>query len=342
MSRSRKGGYFGALVIFLAIFIAGCNNTDQTEREIDIDLIETRTDPPSKVRLFFKVDLSDEDDFDLSDQPDFEILEDRSQISNLESQLQIKRELGDFMYSSVLLLDLSGSILNNADLPRLKEAASSFIEKTMPEQGASLHGTREMAIYWFDGEDDIHQLAFFTTDRELLLDGVESIDENISDDVSTNLNGAVVEGLSLVDSRLTDISTGSDIAVAGSLVLFTDGTDQAARVTTADALDAVNNAGTEHSIFTIGLGGEIDENILSSFGKNGFELAEDSLALNDSFLAVAERLERESGSFYVLEYCSPKRAGNHLLQVRAIYEDRFGSFSTSFSAEGFTGGCQIE
>ncbi len=95
-------------------------------------------------------------------------------------------------------------------------------------------------------------------------------------------------------------------------------------------------------MFTIGLGGEIDQEVLKSFGKDGFELAEDSLALNETFLAVAERLEAESNSYYVLEYCSPKRSGQHTLELRAIYEDMFGSFETEFSAEGFTGGCSVD
>ncbi|MEX0904284.1 MAG: hypothetical protein WEA56_01795 [Balneolaceae bacterium] len=199
-----------------------------------------------------------------------------------------------------------------------------------------------MAIYWFDGERDIHSLVFFTTNRDSLLAGIESIDEDISDDVSTNLNGAVIQGLSLMDSRLSEIRSGSDIATAGSMVLFTDGTDQAGRVSTSAALDSINNANREHSVFTIGLGGEIDETVLTQFGKNGFEFAEDSLELNSTFLAIADRLESESNSYYVLDYCSPKRSGEHMLQLRAVYEDRFGGFDTRFSADGFTGGCKIE
>ncbi|MDZ7693771.1 MAG: hypothetical protein U5K69_22075 [Balneolaceae bacterium] len=39
--------------------------------------------------------------------------------------------------------------------------------------------------------------------------------------------------------------------------------------------------------------------------------------------------------------CSPKRTGQHSLELRAVYEDMFGSFTTGFSADGFTGGCTI-
>lgn len=345
--KTTKGTLFasGIVCLFFALVLTGCkNNSDsQEDQEIGVDLLEAKTELPSKVRLFFKVDLSDVEENVNFDPSDFEIYENGSQISSLESQAQIKRESGEFLYSSLLLLDLSGSILNNADLPKLKEAATTFIDETMPAEGEDLYGTREMAVYWFDGEQDIHSLVFYTTDRDSLKAGIDSIDENISDDPSTNLNGAVIQGLSLMDTRVDEVrEEDSDVALAGSMVLFTDGTDQADRVSTDEAMDTVNTANQEHSIFTIGLGGEIDEEVLSSFGKNGFELAEDSLQLNESFSAVAERLENESNSYYVLEYCSPKRSGEHTLQLRAVHEEMFGSFETDFSAEGFTGGCSVD
>lgn len=319
-----------------------CDNSSNSGEQISVELIEAESEPPSKIRLFFKVDLGQEHQFTTLNPSAFEIYEDGSQISTLESQAQIQREPGDFLYSSVLMLDLSGSILNNADLPRLKEAATTFIEQTMPVETEPLYGTREMSVFWFDGEQSIHPLVGFTSDRDSLISGIESINEDISSDVSTNLNGAVIQGLSVMDDRLNEIREDSSGATAGSMVLFTDGTDQAGYVSTDRAADSVRNAGKEHSVFTIGLGGEIDQEVLKTFGKDGFELAEDSLELNESFLAVAKRLEAESNSFYVLEYCSPKRSGQHTLELRATYEDKFGSFQTQFSAEGFSGGCTVD
>jgi len=337
----------GLSLIIIALTVstiaAGCadNNSNEGDK-IDVNLIESQTEVPSKVRLFFKVDLGKDLQFTTLEPSNFEIYEDGDQISTLESQAQIQRESGEFLYSSVLVLDLSGSILNSGDLPKLKEAAMTFINQTMPEQGTSLYGTREMAVYWFDGEENVHPLVSFTADSDELVSGIESINEDISNDVSTNLNGAVIQGLSIVQDRLQETREDQDIATAGSMVVFTDGTDQAGRVETSVALDSVQNAGNDRSIFTIGLGGEIDQDVLEQIGKDGFELAQDSLELNDSFTAVAERLEAESNSFYVLEYCSPKRSGQHNLELRATYEDKFGSFTTSFSADGFSGGCSVE
>ena len=82
--------------------------------------------------------------------------------------------------------------------------------------------------------------------------------------------------------------------------------------------------------------------VLNNFGRDGFELAENSFDLNATFLAVAQKVESESKSFYVLEYCTPKRSGEHTIELRGNYEDSFGSFKTKFIADGFIGGCTID
>ncbi len=327
--------------LIVVVTLISCGK-DNGSKRFDVELIETKAEAPSKVRLFFKVDLGDDHLFTSLQPQDFEIYEDGSLISRLESQAQIQREEGEFLFASVLLLDLSGSVLQDSELPSVKNAATSFINSVMPLESNELFGSKEMAVYWFDGEEEIHLLVPFTSDIESLTSGIESINENISNDISTNLNGAVVQGLSIMNSRLTEARENPNISAAGSLVIFTDGTDQASRVSTREAQNAVKNAGQDNAVFTIGLGDEIDESILKTFGRNGFELAENSFDLNSVFINTGRKVESESKSFYVLEYCSPKRSGEHTIELRANYENSFGSFKTKFSAEGFTGGCTIE
>lgn len=329
------------LLVVLVMFFSACGKDNDSNR-FDVELIEAKAEMPAKVRLFFKVDLGDEHLFTSLEPTDFEIFEDGSLISRLESQAQIQREEGEFLFSSVLLLDLSGSVLNDTELPKVKSAAISFVESVMPLSDDNLYGSKEMAVYWFDGEEEIHSLVSFTPDRAELVDGISSIAEDISNDNSTNLNGSVIQGLSVINARLNVTKLNPDISTAGSLVIFTDGTDQAGRVSTSAAQKAVREAGNDNSIFTIGLGDEIDEGILNTFGREGFELAENSIDLNASFLSVAQKVESESNSFYVLEYCTPKRSGSHTIELRAMYENQFGSFTTKFTADGFIGGCSID
>jgi uncharacterized protein YegL len=340
MSQFRSSNLYSLVIVILisALFVSCSSGPDEGE-EIDIELIEGSTELPAKVKLFFRVDIEQEDALTTLQPGDFEIYEDGALISNLEAQAQIQREQGDFLFSTVLLLDLSGSIINNGDLPQVKQAAANFIDRALPDETEAAYGSKEMALYWFDGEAEIHQLVFFTSDKDSLTSAVQEINEGISSDNSTNLNGAVVQGVGLVESRLEETRRDLDLSTAGSVVIFTDGTDQAARVSTDEALNVVQESGGDNSIFTIGLGGEIDQDILNSLGDDGFFFAENSSELNDSFQRAADILEAQTNSFYVLEYCSPKRSGQHSLQLKAIYEEKFGSFTTSFDASGFTGGC---
>lgn len=324
----------------ITLFTA-CGKDNGGEPSIEMELIETTTEQPAKVRLFFKVDLGEENLFETLTQGDFEIYEDNSLISSLESQARIQNTSGAYLFSSVLLLDLSGSVLNSTDLPRVKDAAVNFIESVMPTSFNPEFGSKEMAVFWFDGEAEIHALTPFTINRDAIIDSIRSIDTDISSDNSTNLNGAVVQGLSALESRLTQTSQDPNLSTAGAMLIFTDGTDQAGRVSSSSAEATVRSLSSQYSVFTIGLGSEIDENTLRKFGRDGFELAVNSFDLNQAFLDIANKIKSAAGSFYVLEYCSPKRSGEHTIQIRANFDDRSGRFSTNFNATGFTGGCVI-
>lgn len=330
------------LSAILLFSFTSCGDNSNDGKKIEVELLEATAELPAKVKLFFRVDLGEDLLFTTLEPADFEIYEDGSLISNLESQAQIQRDPGEFLFSTLLLIDLSGSIINNDDLQKVKEAAVAFIDTSLPDANETNYGSKEMAVYWFDGEEDIHQLVFYTHNKDSLISAVNGINAGISSDNSTNLNGAVVQGVELVEARLQETRLNEDISTAGSVLIFTDGTDQAARVSTRDAQNAVKNSGGDNSIFTIGLGGEIDQDILKSFGKDGFVFAENSTDLNESFQKAADILESKTNSFYVLEYCSPKRSGLHNIQLRALYEDKFGSFTTGFDATGFTGGCVVD
>ncbi len=343
MNNILKGSVFTLVFISISLIIA-CGGKEPVEpgRSIILDLLESSSEPPAKIRLFFKADFDNGDPIPGLEADNFTISENGSVISTSESLAQIQRDPGQFMFTSVLLLDLSGSVLNAEALPTLKASSIGFIESVIPLPDEAYAGSYEMAIYWFDGEENIHLLKPFSTSREELVQSIESIDENISNDNSTNLNGAVIQGIEIVSERLEQIKIDPNISTASSLVIFTDGTDQANWASDGEATDAVNSSGSDLTIFTIGLGTEIDERILSTFGKSGYEFADSDLDLNETFQNVANQVRDEANSFYVLEYCSPKRSGTHTITVRLDYMGSSGQFNSDFSAEGFSGGCTIE
>ncbi|MCP4713861.1 MAG: VWA domain-containing protein, partial [Deltaproteobacteria bacterium] len=189
---------------------------------------------------------------------------------------------------TVLLIDMSGSILESDTLDAIKTSARYFITSITAEGGT------EIAIYLFDGRETITEQVAFTADNSTLLSALDTLTREtiLSDpayDISTNLNGAVQQGLKALDSACA--ATASSQICMGSLVTFTDGTDQAARIADSAAVESVTAA--DHASLTLGLGGEIDEAHLLALGKDGFAWAESSGDLEAAFKKVANDIRNK-------------------------------------------------
>ncbi len=109
-------------------------------------------------------------------------------------------------------------------------------------------------------------------------------------------------------------------------VVFTDGTDRAAR-------DA------EIGLYAIGLGGEVDPEEIRRLGRDGSVHVSQNDAVVAAFEQIAEKIQGLASRFYLLSYCSPARAGAHELEVEAVRGEEKGSLSYEFDAEGFEPGC---
>jgi hypothetical protein len=198
-----------------------------------------------------------------------------------------------------------------------------------------------MAIYWFDGEDELHLLNPLTSSKSELTTAIESITQDISNDPSTDLYGAVIKSTNLAENLLKE-SSDDDIIGAASVVIFTDGTDQASRYSEDAALEKVNNANKNISFFSIGLGAEIDAEVLSDIGKTFSVFAGNKEELETTFNDISFRVSEAANSFYLFEYCSPKRdgSGESNLAIQVKDGNRQGAVQTKFNAKGFTGGCE--
>jgi uncharacterized protein YegL len=258
-------------------------------------------------------------------------------ISPSESQARISPNSQVFTNHTLLVLDLSNSVLSSS-LSELKSASSSFINNVM---NGSESDSFQMAIYWFDGQDELHQLEALTPSREALLAAIDGITTDISSDPSTDLYGAVIKSTDVAEALLEDSQENSTIGAA-SVVLFTDGTDQASRYRERDALEKVADADSNISFFTIGLGTEIDTQILESVGKTFSVFAGNKEELETTFNQLSQKVSERANSFYLFEYCSPKRdgSGENNLVIQVLRGSQQGAVQTRFDASGFTGGCQ--
>lgn len=316
---------------------------DLGENELLLSIQDQYTTLPGKVSIFFKVSDSEGNPVPGLTASQFTIYEQGrnddcfSTISATESQARISPNSQIFKNNALLVLDLSNSVLSSS-LNELKSASISFVDNVMP---ATESEAFQMAIYWFDGEDELHLLNPLTSSKTELTAAIEGITQNISNDPSTDLYGAVIKSTAIAEGLLKEI-TNNDIIGAASVVIFTDGTDQASRYTEQAALDKVNKANANISYFTIGLGAEIDADVLMDIGKTFSVFAGNKEELETTFNDISFRVSQQANSFYLFEYCTPKRdgSGENNLAIQVRDGNRQGAVQTKFNAKGFTGGCE--
>lgn len=354
-------------VFFVLTFLVSCGNADDDvnldlnlgeglgkgqpvddclgldEGELVLSIQEQYTTLPGKVSVFFRVSDTNGNPVPGLSADQFTIYEQGRNddcfktISTSESSARISPNSQIFSNNTLLVLDLSNSVLSSS-LTELKMASASFINAVMP---ATPRESVNMAIYWFDGEDELHLLNALTPSRDELVASIEGITDNISNDPSTDLYGAVIKSTDIASDLVRESTSGGKIGAA-SVVIFTDGTDQASRFTEDAALKKVNDANTNISFFTIGLGGEIDTEVLSDIGKTSSVFAQNKDELEQTFNDISEKVSERANSFYLFEYCSPKRdgSGENKLAIEVNTGARQGAVQTKFSANGFTGGCE--
>jgi len=342
---------FALLISTIAISLAGCGGgggggggnggNGGTGRGrangrlvLTLETVSSRA-PSSEIEVFFSVMTADGDPVTNLDASDFIILENGERNSFFESTQEILPKSRVFRTYTVLLLDLSGSILRSGALPDVRRAAESFVDAIFASNDSEVH---RVAVFWFDGRQQIFnalQGSIFSNDRAAIVDAIRALQGSV--DLSTNLNGAIVQGMDLLDR-----GTGgepNDIITQGVFVLFTDGTDNAARVSEISAVRRVQGSG--HHSFAIGLGGEINTDFLRAVGTDGFEVTRFPTDARGVFLAIAQRIEDLANRFYLLKYCSPKRAGTHDLTIEAQIGEQGGALTTRFDARGFTAECGV-
>ncbi len=360
--------HLALLNTLLAILLTGCGGSDLPLRDDDGDQRRASTSsanitisqddgsliltkhaesalPPSNISASFSVQTETGKPVPNLTLENFELYEDGLPVS-VESSLQILPDENEFIFSTLLLLDFSDSVVE-ISVDTLTEGAAEFVTSVFNDQGNG--NSKEVALAIFDGAANILILTDgYETDPNILLDQIALLDHTDQRDTSTNLYGAIEEGITHLEERLdlnlSDIHSLSapNRLVAGAMVLFSDGRDEAARSTKEQALRQVDSSEENISIFTIGLGDDIDRDVLVATGTDGFQHVESIDQLVSNFINVGATVDAKANSFYLLDYCSPRREGSqHILDITALFEGLSGSMQIEYSANNFTSGCEL-
>jgi VWA domain-containing protein len=305
----------------LVLLVSGCG--------LQLRLVDASVRKPSNVAVYFNVTDHSNVGVPNITADQFHIYEDGKLVSPFESkQTILNPEVAAVQYT-LLLMDMSGSVTNSGQAPVLADAASGFSERVSK--------TQEVAVYAFDGAKEIHPIVGFTSGGGSIAGGINALRTYKPRDPSTNLNGAVIEALGTLSKQM---ERAPQPLKFGTLVVFTDGTDHAHRVSREDLMKALDDVGQYISVFVIGVGAEIDPGELRAIGRQGAVLSKNPAEVKAAFDKIAEQVEAYTKSFYLFSYCSPARAGEHDVRIEASPPKRgSGSLEYHFNANGFQPNC---
>ncbi len=277
---------------------------------------------PNNAWVFFSVERLDAPVTGLT-ADDFSISEDGNPIAKEDTkQLLQSADVAAVSYT-LLLVDLSGT--STAAAPdSIVDAAKAFAER--------LGKGQRVGVYAYDGEEKIHPIVPFSADGKLAANAFDALRKFRTKDSSTNLHGAVVEGLRELKRALDRERRPLRF---GTLVVLAQGIDQANRV----SRDAMRQEWDDdkyklYEIFAAGGGAEHPE--LDDVGRDGIEAAADRAAIAGPLDRIAAKVEAHAQRYYLLSFCTKARKGEREVRIKAQIKnpDASGSLTYTFNADG--------
>jgi hypothetical protein len=306
-------------LVLPAVIVGGCGGT------LKVTKLGASAQRPANVAVYLSV-------MDKVGQPvgglalaNFRVYEDKKLISETKG----KRALLDTgiasSRSSLLLIDLSGPMVDSEDLPELAKAVGQFVDKV----GAS----QSVAVSVFDGGDELAPLFGFGANMETakVVDAVRKFRPRSR---TTNLNGAVFQGLGALKEQLAQATTTEKGA---ELVVFTDRGDLAHSVNPSVLEQALKDSPVD--VYVIAAGEKVSRPEIAAIGHSGIFVSNDPKAFKKGFDQVTAKLATTSDGRYIFSYCTPKRKGDHKLRLEVAVPGDTGDLTYEFSADSFKAGC---
>jgi hypothetical protein len=298
---------------------------------LKLKLVNQSAAKPSNVAVYFAVDTSSGEPVPGLTADKFIIYEDGQKVSEFESKQTILNPTVAAAHYTLLLVDMSGSIVESKNAPKVVDAAAKFTAKV----GKS----HKVGVAAFDGSTELTGVVPFTESGAAAQSGLDKLATFKPKDPSTNLHGAVVEGLKTLRKAL---DAEPKPLKFGTLVVFTDGSDRANRVSREDMKKAMaDDKHKDFDIYAIGVGPEqeMKGSKLDEIGRTQTVYESDPQKTDQAFDKIATKIEGMTQRYYLLSYCTPSRAGEHEVEIEAKTDKGSGSLKYKFKADGFGPNC---
>jgi hypothetical protein len=310
--RTRHPTYLVALAL-----LSGCAG-------LRLQMVDRSVQRPSNIAVYFTVDTTRGDPVPDLTPTDFHIYEDGAPVSVFESKQTILQPEVAAAHFTLLLVDMSGSVVGSPDMDKVVAGAASFSERVGRYQ--------KLGIYAFDGSPHISPIVPFGGGNPQ--GTINAFAGFRPKDPSTNLNGAILEAIKILDHQMTQSTLPLRF---GTLVVFTDGTDRATRV----SREALHNAlgQVDFDVYAIAVGAEVNDSEIRAIGRNGTFTSKNPADIRRGFDEIGQRIEGFSRRYYLLSYCTPARAGQHNVEIEAVKGAMHGRLQYDFKADGFGPNC---
>jgi hypothetical protein len=294
-------------------------------QNVNVEPVATSFQQPSNVAVYVAVRDGDEPLTEL-EPSNFHVYENDQLVPSDQTQLTLLDRNVGAAHHALLLIDMSAAQTPEARSQAAK-AAAGFVEK--------LASLEPVSVFAFDGAEGVVQIA--TVAKGGQTPSMAALENFSPRDKSRNLNGAIVAALGKLDAALAP--TGKPVKI-GTLVVFSHGPDVAGRVGADKVHDAVWES--PHDVIAVGVAEHADS--LEPIARHGLVRAQTASTLPIAFDEAATKARDELEKFYLVQYCSPARAGDRRLRLEVKYttrdgEEHTGDFQTDFSAKGFRPGC---
>jgi len=303
-----------------AVVALGCSSLKVTK-------IGAATQRPSNVAIY--IDVHDKSGNAVAglQEKNFKVYEDGKLLDSKKAKRALLEPRVFGVKYTLVLLDLSGPLVDSEDLPELATTVGAFMERLADRQ--------QIAVSVFDGNDEVAPFVGFGAEGEQAQQMVAELRKFRPRSRNTNWNGAVFQGIHTLEEQLKE-STAPEKSAA--LVVYTDrGNDLAHSVGVETLRQKIKD--TPVDVYVIGVGDKVNTEEVNAVGKNGVFLSTNLKAYKKGFEEVGRKLTADTDGRYVFSYCSPKRKGDHKVELEIAAPAGSGKVTYKFSAAGFKNGC---
>jgi len=318
---SRRNITLACMSIMLLFLLCCC--TEEVQKCASFDYHAKEIYSPSVVKVYFGLHECEGPPLSGLNAGDFKVSEDGREVLAAQSSMTLVQEPSKLRRSTLVLVDMSGGLSDGLNL--------QYVQRSLLDFTRRLASTQETGIYAFDGREELQKIIGFTSDTQKLDKAINDLDKFKVKDKSSNLNGAVILGLKMLDSMQKPMVNG---IFTGSLLIVTDGIDHAGYAPESRAVS--DSQFSDHAIFTIGIGEGINPDYLEAVGKDGAYILSGAEEAGRNFADIAGKILETGNSYYILAYCSLSRAGSHKLSIEV--RGYGGRMELDFNANKFTGG----